>query len=300
MKRALIIVLLILLAALIFLLAWLYTHYEKNGDPNKTFIMPRVELSVIEITELTKEKIKMNTVLVIKNQLPFRIGVDSLRYTIYISNIKVAQSTQREPFFLQVSDTSVISLPVTVFGEKLDSVLSISEQQGLDSVEYKVVSSFYTNMLIKKHFETSITRKLPLLHIPKADIKRVELDSLRANKVVVLAHIFITNKNVFAIKLKDISYRFSVEKDKWIEGKMPGITNIAAHSETPLIVPVKISPEEAGEAFFKGITHGKTADYKMEMRFRTEADNQMIHDSKVIVTSEGSLGELLRFVKRGK
>jgi len=240
----------------------------------------------------------MNAGMVLKNQLPFRFGVDSLNYRIYISGVKVAQSTYRMPFFLERLDTSLVTLPVSLFGETLDSVLTLSEQKGLDSVEYKVESSFYTNLLVKKHFETTVKKRLPLVHIPKIDIKRVELDSLRLNKVVVLVHAFVGNKNVFPIKVKDLSYRFNLEENKWVDGKLPGVTNIAEDSETPLILPVRVSLEDAGETAFNLLAKGKTTDYKMEMDFRVESENNMIHDSKVIVKNEGSLGEVLDFVKK--
>ena len=299
MKNKIILILVILFIAIIAsVLIWRSWGYVRDKDPNKTFLLPRLELSQVDITSLTSEKTEMTINVLIKNQIPLSFTADSLQYRIFINDREVMKDHYKKSITLKSNDISRISLPITIFNRDLISVLKANERENIDSVEYRFRVSFFTDILFKKQFDVDIKKFLPLIHIPVVKSGHIEISSLNFSGAVFKLIVSIKNQNVFSLKSKNIAYELSIEDNKLIKGIIPGLTDIQAKSVTDLTIPITISFKEVGKTLFDLLKKGNNVGYKLHLTFRIESENNMMKNSKVILESEGSVKSLMKALKK--
>src|SRR5580704_4196373 len=100
---------LLLLVAVFFIID--YSHYARDKSPYKTFIIPRLELSLFQITALSADKADMVGKMLIHNPLPFNLRADSLQYKIFIGGVEVIKSTYQKSLLITRWDSTWIELP---------------------------------------------------------------------------------------------------------------------------------------------------------------------------------------------
>ncbi len=298
MKKILLILLFLFIAIIASFFIWRYVKYLRDPDPNKTFLLPRLELSLVEITSLTAEKTEMTAKILIKNQMPLSFTADSLQYMIFINDIEVMKSRYKKTITLKSNDSNWISLPITVFNHDLISVLKTNEENNIDSVEYRLHASFYTYIVFRKKINVDIKRLLPLVHILEVKAEHIKIDSLNFSRAATQLLISIKNQNVFPLKAKDIAYEFSIESNKWIKGIIPGLMDIKATSVAELQIPIRISFKEVSKTLFDLLKKGNNVNYKLRLIFRIESENNMMKNSKVILESSGSVKSLMQVAKK--
>ena len=298
MKKVLLIIFLLILFSIAALVIWRYVNYRNDPDPDKTFLLPRIGMSIIEITSLSAEKSDMNISLLIKNTLPFTFRADSFQYWIYMNDAEIVESRYKKSIVLNANDSSWIKLPVSVFRHDVDSVIKANEKRGIDSIEYRIRTSFYTDIFFQKRFDFTIKRFLPLIYTPEVTLDRIEIDSLNFKRAAIIIHSDVNNKNVFDIKVKDLAYEFQIEDHEWVKGNVKGITMLKARSVNKMEIPITLSFKEVGKTLFKLLKKGKNVNYNLLMTMLIESEMNMVKNSKAIVKSSGSVKSLLKAAKK--
>ncbi len=208
-KKILLTILFVIIASLAVFFIWRFVGYKRDTSPHKTFLLPRVELSVVEITSLTAEKTEMTVKVILKNQLPIGFTADSVQYSTFINGVEVIKSHHKKTIALESNDTSWISLPLTIENNHFTSILKASERKDIDSVEYRLHATFFTDIVFKKKFDVDIKRLLPLIYIPELLSKHIQVDFLNFSRAAILLNVAVKNQNVFPIKAKNIAYKFA-------------------------------------------------------------------------------------------
>lgn len=295
----------ILLGALIIItllaggfLMWRYVGYKKDKNPNKTFLAPRLELAVVNVKEMTDEKTVMTVDMLIKNQLPFGFKIDSLQYEIFIKDTAVVKSTHSEPVQIKGADSSVVTLPITIYNNTLVSVLKNSENEGLDSVEYKISATFYTDIIFKKEFNINIKRYYPLVFIPKVKIGKIEVDSLSFKRAKLAVYATVDNKNIFDIKVKDVDYEFGIENNEPVKGTLAGLTNIARQSTTDIEIPVEVNFKESSRSLWDLLKQGRDVNYTLTLIFKIDSEKNVMQNSKVVFVNKGTVKTLMKLARK--
>lgn len=296
-KKIILTLLFLFIAIIASFFIWRYWIYVHDKDPNKTFLLPRLELSELEITSLTSHKTEMMVKADIKNQLPLSFTIDSLQYRIFINDTEILKDHYKKSISLKRNASSLISFPITIFIDSLSSVLKANELENADSVEFHFQGSFFTHIFFKKQFNVDIKRLIPRIYIPEVNVEHFEIDSLNFSRAVVQLLVSVNNKNVFPFKADSIAYEVSIEDNQWIKGIIPGFTDIQAKSVNNLIIPITISFKEVSKTLWDLLTKGNKMHYKLHLTFRIESDNNMIDKSKVILGSEGSVKSLMKALK---
>ena len=297
MKKIIFAILILLVCSIAGLVLWRYITYLNDPDPYKTFLLPRVSRSVIEISSLSAEKTEMSMKIQIKNQLPISFRADSFQYNIYINDAEVIKSRYTTPILLEGNDSSWITLPVTAFNREIDSVITANENRHIDSAEYRMHASFYTHIFFNKHFNVTVRRYLPLIHIPDLKVNHVEVDSLNFKRAAVTLHAAIKNDNVFDIKLKDYAYELQIEDHEWVKGILKGYTVLKAKATTEIEIPVSISFKEISKTIFKLLAKGKDVKYNLVLNLVLESDVDLLRNSKATIKSSGTVKSLLKTAK---
>lgn len=297
LKKVLLILLFLLIAIISIFFIWRFISRSINENSNETFLLPDVGLTMIEITSLSAEKTEMTAKIHIKNQMPFSFTADSLLYSVFINDTEIMKSNYKQSFTLENRDSSSISLPIIIFNQQLKSVLKTNERKNIDSVEYRLELSFYTNIIFRKKFDVKIKKRLPLYHLLEAKAEHIKIDSLNFSRAAIQLLVSIKNQNKTPLKAKDITYEFAIEDNEWIKGTMPGTTEIQASGISTISVPLIISFKEVSKTLFDIFKKRSEVNYKMLLSFRIESENDMIKNSKVILESSGTLKSLMETAK---
>jgi LEA14-like dessication related protein len=297
-KKIILTLVFLFIAIIASFLIWRSWSYVRDKDPNKTFLLPRLELSQLEITSLTSQKTEMILKVDIKNQLPLSFTIDSLQYRILINDTVILKNRYKKSISLKRNAGNRISLPITIFNDSISSAPGANEPENADSVEFHFQGSFFTRIIFKKQFNVDIKRLVPRIYIPEVNAEHFEIDSLNFSRAVVHLLVSINNKNVFPFKADSIAYELSIEDNQWIKGIIPGFTDIQAKSVTDLIIPITISFKEVTKTLFDLLTKGNKVSYKLHLTFRIESDNNMVMNSKVILESEGTVKSLMKALKK--
>lgn len=296
-RITLLIILLLLLGTGIFIVVKYRSFARENKNKDITFILPRLEQTIVEIKSITQQQTEINARMLFNNPLPLKIAADSIAYEIFIRDSSVLKTTYRESITLKASDTSWIFIPVSIDNDRLGAILDQSEKLGFDSVYYEVRGSFYSHLLNDKKFSFHFGKRLPLFHFMNIEITRVVIDSANFNRFKLLIHANVKNKNAFELKTKDIGFRFAIAGNKWIEGMRPGAIRIPPDSTVEVIFPVTVSLEEVGETVFTLLRKGKDIGYTLEVNLKIISDKNMLNNSLIKITSQGTIEEILDLAK---
>lgn len=295
-KKVLYTILFVFLAMVASFFIWFYVSY--NRDPNKMFLLPRLELSKLEIASLTSKKIELTANLLIKNQIPISFTADSLQYQVYINNIEVMKDHYEKSIDIKGNQISSVSLPITLFREDLVNALKAGARDHMDSADYTFHLSFFTHIIFKKDFTINIKKFLPLLRVPEIKENHIYIRSINFSQADLDLIITIDNPNVFPLQAKNIAYEVTIESSYLVKGMIEGITEIKAKSTSELNIPMTVSLKEVGKTIFDLLKKGKGPSCTIRLSFRIDSSNDMFKNSSVILESEGSIKSLLKAVKK--
>ncbi len=299
-KRILLVLLVLILLPIAVIFVLQFYHYSKSKSPYRTLLIPRLEIGVIEITYLSSDKINMHAKLFIHNPLFFNLTADSLQYKLFIGDVEVIKSTYRKSVTIRKWDSTWIELPVTINNDTLFSTLRKADEQGKDSVVYRIQTTFYTHIPFKKKFDIDAEKLLPLFYMPTARLKEVYHDSLNLKGVTLFLKVIIGNRNKFPFQLKDLQYKFSLADNPWVTGAELGAIDIKQQDSTELLLPLRISFSDIFKSIGPLIRKGGKVEYKFGMDLKLVSESNAIKNSKVIVNDTGTLKELIKLAKDEK
>ena len=295
----------LLLLGLVFLgflglMAANWIHYTRDKSPHRTFLMPRVEMGVINLENITGDVTRMTTKLLLHNPLPTALRADSLEYQFYINNVEVMKSSYAKSILIPRWDSTWISLPVTVKKADLIKILDKEAARGKDSVDYEFVTEFYTRLPFKTKMKIRTLRHLPLFYLPDVHVAEVTYDDFSLKGVTMEMHVAVENKNKFPFKVNDLTYELELAEHPLMKGSKEGILTIKPHSVTTFVLPVRIKFGGIFDSIGKLITKGGKTDYNLALSFKVVSETNAIENSKMIIHDKGSLKEIRKIMKEAK
>ncbi|MBD2753409.1 LEA type 2 family protein [Spirosoma validum] len=304
MKKGWLIVGLLLLIGFAGAYIWYKNTTDKraiSGDPHDNTLKPRLELSRMNINDMSDEAINMTMELLIDNPLPVGFKAHQMDYTVYIANTPVIKDTYKKTIELKSGDSTLITLPVKVMAKTLTDVLKTLERKGIDSTTYKVQASFALDVPIvgEKTFAVTIERKLPTFYIPQIKIEDIDFGPLGLKRTDVATKVNIVNKNKFAFSMADARYTVSIDGKEIADGHQPDPVFIKAQATTPVIFPVTARPGKTLSVLPKLLFDKKGTPYRVNFSCKLidKKGNMAIDDSKFAAVIKGTLDDLRKLKK---
>lgn len=304
MKKGWLIVLLLLLIGFAGAYIWYKNTTDKrtsSGDPHDKTLTPRLELSRLNINDISDDAINMTAELLIDNPLPVGFKARQMDYTVYIANTPVVKDTYKKTVELQSGDSTLIRLPVKVMAKTLTEVLKTLERKGIDSTTYKVQSSFALDVPIlgEKTFAVTIERRLPTFYIPQIKIEDIDFGPLGLKRTDVATKVNIVNKNKFSFNITDARYTVSIDGKEIADGHQPDPISIKAQATTPVIFPVTARPGKTLSVMPKMLFNKKNTPYLVSFRCKLidKKGNMAIDDSKFAAVIKGTLDDFKQLKK---
>jgi LEA14-like dessication related protein len=286
---------LIVLAGIIFTAIKLRSSDKEVAD----YVVPELQLTNMHVTNLTANKAEMNLGMAIDNPSPVGIRIDSLQYVIYMDDNEVARTTYPDSLRIEASDSTAFSLPLTLYFDKLDSVLDSLEQQGQDSANYRVDATIYADMPVipKGELDLNIEKRLPLIWPPEIQVADIGVEDVGLSGATLKADIVVTNKNDFDLGFRNMNYAVQLEDNEAVEGNKPGTVHIPADSSTTISIPAEIDFKGMGKNLIDLIRKGDDVRYNFDMNTEMVSDSELLDDGDIQMSSSGKLKSAIEAVE---
>ncbi|MCC9137421.1 LEA type 2 family protein [Pontibacter silvestris] len=278
---------------------YMVIKFKSSDKEVADYVVPELQVANMQVTNLTANKAEMNMSMVMDNPAPVGINIDSLHYVIYIEDNEVARTTYPDSLQIEANDTTAFSLPLTVYYNKLQSVLNNLEEQGKDSANYRVNATIFTDMAIipKDKLNLDIEKRLPLVRPPEIEVADIGVEDVGFSGATLKTEIIVTNKNAFSFGFRDMYYAVQLDNNESVEGSKPGTVNIPAKGSTSVTIPAEINFKEMGKNLIDLIRKGDDIQYSFNMNTELISDSEVLENSKIKLSSSGKLKSAVKAAK---
>lgn len=273
---------------------WRTVTFLLDDNPNKTFLLPQVESLRVKVVSLSSTQSEAMLHISLRNHLPFALKGKKVKYSIFLGGKELIGGEHKKSIRLGVGGNNHVNLPITIYKENFLEVTSKLDRQQKDSAVYHLNFSIETNFFGERIIEYDVSSLLPVYHFPEMETKFLEIDSVRWKKTVIKLLVAIENKNVFALRAKDFSYRFTIDEYEWVEGHVPRDIVLEAKSVTELEIPVDIPYGELSKTLLELLFKGDDLKYILELHFTLKSSKFFVDNTKVILINSGSVNKLIR------
>lgn len=280
----------VLLAGIVFLIIF----FQRSDEELAERVVPQLRFAHMQITNLNAEQADMRMHMVIDNPAPVGINIDSLYYTIFIEGNEVASTTYPDPLQIDASDSTSVSLPLTVYYDQLQSVLDALEEEGRDSVVYSVNATLFTDadIIPGDEFDLEVEKEMPLVRIPEIRVTDIGIEDLDFSGAVIQVETLIMNENVFSFGFENMHYSFQLEDNETLEGHKNEPVQVGAKDTASLRVPVEINFKEMGKGLVDLIREGGELSYDFNLRTELISDTHLLKDSQISLNASGEIREM--------
>lgn len=275
-------------------------RFQRSDKKVADYIVPKLTLSQMQLTNLTPERADVKMKMIIDNPAPIGFSIDSLYYVVSIADQEVARTTYPDSLRLEAKDSTQVTLPLTLYYDKLKDVTDRLADQGQDSVLYRVNATIFskTKLIPKDKFNLKVEKRLPLVTVPDVKITDLKIKDLKLLKSATLqVEAAVRNRNVFALGFKDMSYTVQIEDNEAVEGSKPGTVNIPAKGTANFTIPVQITFKEMGKTLLDLIKEGKDVSYNLKLKTELVSKSDILQNSNINLSSSGKLKTVLDVVK---
>lgn len=278
---------------------YLIINFQRSGKDVKEQVIPQLQLAQMQVTNLTADRANVRMNMIIDNPTPVGLDIDSLYYTVYIEGNEVVKTTYPDPLHIEGSGNTTVSLPLTIYYDKLQSVLKKLEEEGKDSVVYKVNAILHTDLALipKEKFDLEVEKKMPLIRAPEIKVTDIRVDKLNFSGAVIQVKSFIVNKNVFSLGFENMDYSFQIEDNEIMEGHKSEKVKIEPKDSATIAIPVELNFKEMGKGLVDLIKEGGDLQYNFNLRTKLVSDAHFLEEGEMTLNATGKLNELAEVAK---
>ncbi|QMU29132.1 NDR1/HIN1-like protein [Adhaeribacter radiodurans] len=289
----------LIILAVLLAIGYALVKFQKSDKKVADYIVPKLTLTSMQLTNLTAERADVKMKMIIDNPAPIGFTIDSLYYEVFIADQQVARTTYPDTLRLEAKDSTKITLPLTLYYDKLKEVTDRLAQQGQDSVNYRVNATIFskTKLIPKDKFNLKVEKRLPLVTIPEVKITDIKITDLKFKGATMQVAATVKNRNVFSLGLKDMAYSVKIEDNEAVEGNKPGTINIPAKGTANFTIPVQLTFKEMGKTLIDFVKEGKDVSYDVKLKTELVTQSNILQDSKINLNTSGKLKTVLDAVK---
>jgi LEA14-like dessication related protein len=298
-KGIIIIVVLLLLAGAAFWW-WKSPSSESTKEKAADKLAPSVSVASLNISEIDKDRVKIDSKINISNPLPVDISAKRMNYIIYIDSIKVIEDAYEKPISIRSKDSTVIDLPMELLAKPMAQVLKYFDDNKIDSAVYAIKASFEVDVPVagEKKFTMNMSKKLPALRIPKIEVKDVDLHALALKSKGVDMTVQVFNPNRFPLKIDNGAFSFTMQDALKMNGVLEKIIDIPAKGSQDVSMHAEVTDGNMLKSGWKMLTDKKDTHFNYKFTGKIVSDNPMLKDSKMATNVNGTLDQILKAVKK--
>jgi len=269
-----------------------FVRFQKTKESLKDAAIPSIKIAKVDLIKLTSERADLLAHLELVNNVPIGISVDSITYIIFVENQDIGKSSCAEPIHLKANGTSMITIPLSIYYEKLIKLFERLRKEGRDSSMLKINAVLYSTIIPNGFADIKIEKKIPLILIPKIEIQKFKIEKLTSSGTSLGIDILVKNDNTMQFSFSNFKYQIKIENDKEIIGDIPNTIKIKPHDSTSIHIPIELSYKQITQTLVAYIKQGKKMKYDVTITMKPQTNIYSLKDSELIIHSTGEIGEL--------
>ena len=290
------------LVALVLVLAagvgWGYVKNDKGKGLVPTLaakgkeLLPTLENTSLAISNITRDSLKAQVKLDVRNNMPITLRIDSFRYQTRVDGTLLTQGAKNRPTTLQSDSLSHIQLPLALDLSKVKDKLKTSQQ---DCVDVQLVMDLYTRLPLAgaQKIPVKLTKRVYVPKLPKIELADVDITDLGFKNGEAIVRFNITNYNPFPLIIKQVNYRFRVDGDDMdIRGTETKDITFRKRGTEVMPVHIRFQPKALPKVAFKTLFKAKKTPYTLTGTVVVAAGEHNPKDMSLNFNSTGSLKDL--------
>jgi LEA14-like dessication related protein len=268
----------------------------KNTLENK--LLPVIDITKIDLVNLSEEKVDLLAHLKLKNNTPISISIDSIAYTISLKNEQVAQSIYPEPIDLNAHNFSIIKLPITLYYKKVEKLFSDLKSKHIDSTVMKIRMMLYSKLIPSGSVSIEIEQNIPVIKMPQIDVQNIHVEKITTRGAIVMLALQIKNPNTMNFSFRDLTYNVTFENHEGIKGAIAQSVEIPAKDSTIVTIPLNLNYKDVAVTLGNYIEKGKNLQYDITLKTILITNIHALKNSELILHSNGKIKNIENAMKK--
>jgi LEA14-like dessication related protein len=261
-------------------------------------LLPTLEKPTLNISNITRERIKGQFMVKLHNHAPIDLKIDSLRYVTRIDGKELAQGHKSSPLVVKGNATSRVELPLSL---NLPELVHEAKTAQRDCVTVQLHATLFANLpgVGPKEIPVDVHKRVYIPKLPKIEVADVDITKLGLKKGEAIVSLRVTNYESIPFTVKRVSYRFRVEDDLDVKGEENKPVTFKKGVE---LMPIHVSfqPKAMPKVLLKSIFKPKKTDYQLTGSAVVAAGPASGQDATMHFTNSGTVKELKELAKGAK
>jgi len=222
---------------------------------------PVVTMKSVDLTALSLETADLQFTLEINNPNSFGINLAGFDYQLDINQHPFLNGDQPDKIEIGGRNSSLLDVPVTINYIRLfDAVRDLLENKKAD---YKVDFGFKFDLPVlgNTRIPVSHSGSIPVPKIPELSVSSLKVKNIGLTGADLELIIKIENPNIFGFDLNDLNYNFSVNGNRWIQGRESVIGDIGPGGQSLMSIPISLNFLQIGRSVADLISGGDELNY---------------------------------------
>jgi LEA14-like dessication related protein len=246
------------------------------------------QIGVIHIN-IKNDTSYINSKLEIKNEVFFKIRVDTIKYKIDLFDKTYIQSTEALGIQLPQNGRDTIDFLIKIPHASLLKSIRAERKKG-DSAGYEInvalqVSTLFWNGEIP--FNRSAKLKIP--KPPELELIEIKYKKIRLRTIIADAKIKITNHSNVTLAVKGMNYKMKLHKQGDLKGNYQRTIHLKPKGATFVNLPMEINIDHVGKILWAVLTDKDNYDYVLSMNATIESTSPLTETFRVELIKSGKM-----------
>ncbi len=237
---------------------------------------PTAKVESAKLTSLSFSDAQMAFRVRVNNPNGIKINMAGLDYNLDVNSHSLVSGVQNNALSIFPHDSSVVTVPVTLNYKKIWAAIKSLSNKEKSFYNLSLGLSFDLPVLGKVRIPVKFKGQIPLLKMPKIQLKGIRLNSFSWSGANLMMDIRVKSMGGIPLLLKGLNYRFSANGMDWISGRLSHSKQIKSAGETVISVPFKLNFIQMGRAVYNIIANDAPVDYALRGRMKIGADNPLL------------------------
>jgi LEA14-like dessication related protein len=268
--------------------------YKSNEG---AWLKPDLQKMTTTVKSITKDSLKMDVAMTVRNSLPITLRIDSMAYKVALEGDTLIQGAQHEPTQVKGSSTGEFKMPMNL---NVKNYLDKLKKSQRDSVDVYMLATMYSQFPVvgSRPVPIEVNKKIYIPKLPKIEVEKVRVANLNLKGGQLVTTLKITNYESFPFTIQSFAYRFRLSDDIDVKGRETENIEFKKTGVETIDVPVDLKLDEIGEAAFKMLFKSKTTPYRMDGTMQISSDQNFVGNMEMAFNSEGTIGEMKDLLKQ--
>ncbi|QNE39779.1 hypothetical protein F1C16_09530 [Hymenobacter sp. NBH84] len=271
-----------------------YFATDKGKD-----LLPTLEQPTLNISNVTREKIKGQMVVQLHNHAPLTLRIDSLRYVTRVDGKQLAQGHKSQPLVVQKNATNRLELPLEL---NLPELTRKAKEAQRDCVTVHMHTVLYADLpgVGPQQIPVDVRKRVYIPKLPKIEVADVDVTKLGLKNGEAVVNLRVTNYESLPFTVEQVNYRFQIEDDLDVKGQETKNVTFRKKGIELLPIHVRFDTKSMPKVLFKSLFKAKKTDYKLTGTATVAAGEASARDATMRFNSTGTVKDLKELAKANK